>query len=151
METLSAQLYAFSIVILAGVSLGFLFDVYRVIRGILRPGIISTALLDLFFWALLAPILAVYLLLANWGELRGYVLIGLILGFLFYRLILSRAVIALLLWIVRIGMKIANLVVWVVLWVISIPLLFVQELGFTWRLRKRRLGLWLKPSLRWRK
>ena len=151
MVTLSAQLYAFSIVLLAGISLGFLVDVYRVIRGIVRPGIISTALLDLLFWAVLTPIMAAYLLLANWGELRGYVVIGLILGFMFYRLIMSRAVIALLLWIVHVGMKLINLVTGAVIWIISIPILFIQELGFTWRLRKRRFGSWLKPTLRWRK
>ncbi len=38
MESLSTQLYAFGIVMLAGISLGVLFDFFRVIRGLLRPG-----------------------------------------------------------------------------------------------------------------
>ena len=55
MESLSAQLYAFGIILLAGLSVGFLVDFYRVLRGILRPGLVSTAILDLMFWALLTP------------------------------------------------------------------------------------------------
>ena len=73
MESLGTQLYAFGIVLLAGITLGLFFDLFRVIRGLLRPGLISTPILDLLFWALITPILVLYLVLANWGELRGYV------------------------------------------------------------------------------
>lgn len=83
MEPLGTQLYAFGIVLLAGVNLGLFFDLFRVIRGLLRPGLLATPLLDLLFWALVTPILVLYLILANWGELRGYVVIGLALGFFF--------------------------------------------------------------------
>jgi spore cortex biosynthesis protein YabQ len=156
MESLGTQLYAFGIVLLAGITLGLFFDLFRVIRGLLRPGVISTPILDLLFWALITPVLVLYLILANWGELRGYVIIGLLLGLFFYRLLLSGLVISLLLWLVRVIGGILNLVVSFVVWLVSFPILLVQEARFSWSHRKRASGAspraWrLRPRLRWRK
>ncbi|MGI6640879.1 MAG: spore cortex biosynthesis protein YabQ [Limnochordia bacterium] len=145
MESLSAQLYAFGIILLAGLTIGLVVDVYRVIRGILRPGLVSTAILDLMFWALLTPILVIYLLLANWGQLRGYVIMGLILGFAFYRLTMSRAVVALLLWLIDLLGRLVTFAGTVVWSIISFPIVLGQELGLGVR------SLRLKTRLRWRK
>ena len=145
MESLSAQLYAFGIILLAGLTIGLVVDVYRVIRGILRPGLVSTAILDLMFWALLTPILVIYLLLANWGQLRGYVIMGLILGFAFYRLTMSRAVVALLLWLIDLLGRLVTFAGTVVRSIISFPIVLGQELGLGVR------SLRLKTRLRWRK
>ncbi len=151
MEALGTQLYSFGIVLLAGISLGFLFDVFRVLRGLLRPGLISTPLLDLLFWALFTPILLLYLLLANWGELRGYVVIGLTLGFFFYRLILSGTVIQILLWLVRLIAGVLNLIITFFLWLIATPLLFVQQIRFFGRRREIKAKKGFRARLRWRK
>lgn len=145
MESLSAQLYAFGIILLAGLTIGLVVDVYRVIRGILRPGLVSTTILDLMFWALLTPILVIYLLLANWGQLRGYVIMGLILGFAFYRLTMSRAVVALLLWLIDLLGRLVTFAGTVVWSIISFPIVLGQELGLGVR------SLRLKTRLRWRK
>jgi spore cortex biosynthesis protein YabQ len=153
MEPLSAQLYAFGIVLLAGVSLGVFFDLFRVIRGLLRPGLLSTPLLDLLFWVLLTPILILYLLLANWGELRGYVIIGLVLGFFFYKLLLSGIVTAVLIWLANLVMTVLNLVGTFLLRLVSIPILILSELKFGWihQGAKPRTLLRFRPKLRWRK
>lgn len=151
MEALGTQLYSFGIVLLAGVSLGFLFDVFRVFRGLLRPGLISTPLLDLLFWALFTPVLLLYLLLANWGELRGYVIIGLGLGFFFYRLILSNTVINVILWVVRVVSGILNLIITFLLWLISVPLLFVQQIRFFGWFKEAKSKRGFRARLRWRK
>lgn len=156
MEPLGTQLYAFGIVLLAGVNLGLFFDLFRVIRGLLRPGLLSTPLLDLLFWALVTPVLVLYLILANWGELRGYVLVGLALGFFFYRLLFSGIVISLLLWLVEVIRGVLNLVLTFLLWLGSFPILLLQEIRFHWSHRVRALGrprrVWrFAPKLRWRK
>src|SRR5690554_1116102 len=142
MESLGTQLYSFGIVLMAGITLGIFFDLFRVIRGILRPGLISTPILDLLFWALITPILVLYLILANWGELRGYVLIGLALGLFFYRLLLSGLIVSLLLWLVQVVGGFLNLLLSFLLWLVSFPILLIQEARFsfshgkrTWRLR----------------
>lgn len=148
MESLAAQLYAFGIVLLAGVSLGLFFDLFRVIRGIVRPGCLSTPLFDLLFWALITPILILYLVLANWGQLRGYVFFGLVLGFFFYRLLFSGIVTSFLLWILRILGNLLNLLITFLLRLGSLPLLLIQEARFSWLHRSP----WrLRAKLRWRK
>lgn len=156
MEPLGTQLYAFGIVLLAGVNLGLFFDLFRVIRGILRPGWLATPLLDLLFWALVTPVIILYLILANWGQLRGYVVVGLILGFSFYRLFLSSLVISILLWLVEVVRRLLNLVVTGIVWVGSLPILAVQEIRFRSVHRVKALAgrgrlPKLRPRLRWRK
>lgn len=156
MEPLSTQLYAFGIVLLAGVSLGLFFDLFRVIRGILRPGAISTSLLDLIFWVLITPLLILYLLLANWGELRFYVLAGLALGFLFYRLLLSGIVISLLLFLVDIVFAVLNFLFTAIIRMVMFPIILVRELHHSWGKWNGINLSWFKrftkrPRLRWRK
>ncbi|HBN95863.1 MAG TPA: hypothetical protein DDZ66_06160 [Firmicutes bacterium] len=156
MESLGTQLYAFGIVLLAGITLGLFFDLFRVIRGLLRPSVFSTPLLDLLFWALITPVLVLYLILANWGELRGYVIIGLLLGLFFYRLLLSGMIISLLLWLVQVIGGFLSLVVSLVIWLASFPVLLFQEARFSWSHRQKSLGgtkrTWhFRPRLRWRK
>lgn len=155
MESLGTQLYAFGIVLLAGVSLGLLFDFFRVLRGLLQPGCLSTPLLDLLFWALVTPVLILYLLLANWGELRAYVLIALFLGFSFYRLLLSPIVLMFLLWLVRVVGHVLNFFCTLGLWLFSVPVQIVQEIRFNWSKGRSktfsdRPSFVFRPKLRWR-
>lgn len=150
MESLGSQFYAFGIVLLAGTSLGIFFDLFRVLRGLLRPGFLSTPLLDLLFWALITPMLVLYLLLANWGELRGYVFIGLVLGFLFYRLLLSSLVVTVLLWSTRLLGGLLNVIFCFILWLVAAPLRLVQEARFSFSHRRRGFP-WTLSRLRWRK
>ncbi|MCK9526519.1 MAG: hypothetical protein M0R49_11425 [Limnochordia bacterium] len=149
MESLGTQLYSFAIVLLAGITLGLFFDFFRVIRGILRPGLISTSILDLLFWALITPIIVLYLILANWGELRGYVLIGLLLGLFFYRLLLTDMITSFLLWLVQVVGGFLHLAFSFFLWLVSFPVLLIQEARFSWSHRKRTGRL--RSRLRWRK
>ncbi len=150
MESLSTQLYAFGIVMLAGISLGVLFDFFRVIRGLLRPGFFATPLLDLLFWVICTPVLILYLLLANWGELRGYVAIALVLGFAFYKLFLGGIVLTLLLLVVRGVSNFLSLIITFVLWLIAFPVRLLARISLG--LPRLRLPDWRwKPRLRWRK
>lgn len=144
---LSTQLYSFGIVLLAGVSLGVFFDLFRVIRGLLRPGFFSTPLLDLLFWALVTPVLILYLLLANWGELRGYVVIGLALGFFFYKLLLSGIVTGILLWLFNLIMTVLSFILTLFLRLVSAPLVLLADLKLSWA----RTPLRFRPKLRWKK
>lgn len=65
MDSLGVQLYAFAVTLIAGASIGFIFDLYRVLRSWLRPGTLATTVMDLFFWIVLTPVIMIYLLIAN--------------------------------------------------------------------------------------
>lgn len=74
------QLYAFGITMVAGMAVGFMFDGYRFVRrGIRMRGSVSW-LLDVLFWLVATPLVFALLLVANWGELRFYVVVGLAAG-----------------------------------------------------------------------
>jgi len=78
--SLGFQFQAFCITIAAGVAVGILFDVYRVLRGLTGPGRFFTCLGDLLFWALAVSVVFAFLIYGNWGEVRLYVFLGLISG-----------------------------------------------------------------------
>lgn len=93
MESIAQQTYAFLMTILAGGVVGFIFDVYRVVRALFSPRQLATAMTDLLYWIVVTPTLFALLLAGNWGELRFYVLLGLGIGLLLYFQALSAAVV----------------------------------------------------------
>jgi len=83
------QLHAFAMTIAAGMAAGLLFDMYRLARRGLRPRGTGAWLLDLMFWLVATPVVFALLLVANWGELRFYVVVGLAAGATLYFGLLS--------------------------------------------------------------
>lgn len=92
--SLTGQLYAFLMTVVAGVSMGMLFDFYRVLRAGFRPKRWLSMLCDLLYWVVVTPVVFFVLLLGNWGELRYYVLVGMLLGVFLHFQVFS----SLLLW-----------------------------------------------------
>lgn len=94
-KMLVEQVYIFGWSILVGVILGFLFDLFR---GLRWEGIrdIWVYIQDALFWLVSALIIIVSTFLINKGELRGYMLIGYVLGSGFYILLFSKYVLAIL-------------------------------------------------------
>lgn len=84
MTPLDLQFYNLFVMVLAGVALGLCFDTYRVVRRILRPGWIATALGDLLFGLGCGLLLAAALVVGNWIQLRSYVFVGLLAGMALY-------------------------------------------------------------------
>lgn len=70
--------------IAAGMAAGLVFDLYRLARRGLRPRGSGAWVLDLLFWLVVTPVVFALLLVGNWGELRFYVLVGLVAGAVLY-------------------------------------------------------------------
>ena len=87
------QVYIFGWSIAVGAILGILFDFFRALRF---KGIrdIWVYIQDIIFWLVTAVIIIVSAFLINDGELRGYMLIGYLLGAGFYMLTLSKIVLS---------------------------------------------------------
>jgi spore cortex biosynthesis protein YabQ len=96
MEPLVDQIYSFTVTLFIGLTAGFCYDYYRVLKATLGLRKIGTHLGDLFFWLITTVVVFVLLLLLNSGEMRFYVLVGLGLGALVYFIFLSRTVTRLL-------------------------------------------------------
>jgi spore cortex biosynthesis protein YabQ len=86
------QAYIFLCSIGAGFVVGFAFDVFRVIKSMLRISRLIIWLNDILFWAVTSTIIFVLIFLTNDGELRWYTFLGVILGAIFYYLLFSRLI-----------------------------------------------------------
>lgn len=92
MQSLESQIFAFGVTVLMGLTVGILFDFYRVTKGAARPGKIASYAGDILFWVISTIVVFFMLLVGNWGEIRLYVIIGVATGAAVYIKVLSRFV-----------------------------------------------------------
>lgn len=93
MSSSEQQLFTLLWMIGAGGGIGFIFDLYRITRGLVQPRWLWTALGDLLFCFMVVAFTYVILLRVNFGEVRSFVFLGIILGLFFYYRLLSTRVI----------------------------------------------------------
>lgn len=88
--SLEVQFLTLSVMAGSGVFMGILFDVYRVLSGQLRPPRWLVPLLDIVYW--IAATLFVFraLLYSNYGQVRFFVFLSLLLGIWLYFRLASR-------------------------------------------------------------
>ncbi|UMZ75281.1 spore cortex biosynthesis protein YabQ [Natranaerofaba carboxydovora] len=84
MGFLYEQLFTFSVSIVYGIFVGVIFDFYRTLRGKKKINRILSDVLDLLIWLVITVIFIFVLLSSNWGEVRAYVFMGLVMGVLIY-------------------------------------------------------------------
>lgn len=84
----NTQWVSFLTTLLIGLVLGFIFDFYRVMRGVFNLKTLMTFVFDGIYWMVAFMITFACLLFSNWAELRFYIFIGIISGWaLYYKLI----------------------------------------------------------------
>ncbi|MGI6038263.1 MAG: spore cortex biosynthesis protein YabQ [Limnochordia bacterium] len=154
MESLTTQMTSFLIVIFAGLLLGCLFDIYRVFRGLLRPGALLTPILDLLFWAVATPAVFLLLLTSNWGELRFYVFLGMGLGLFLYGTVLTHFVLRFCITFVEGANVLLGGLAQIFLLIIGFPFFLLREtivfIGDTPLVRGfSRRAPWGRPRWRW--
>ncbi|MDI3534392.1 MAG: hypothetical protein PWQ82_757 [Thermosediminibacterales bacterium] len=87
------QLKLIAVSIGIGFLIGAVFDVYRIIRGLVKPGGVATVIGDLVFWVLITFTVFAVLFYSNWGEMRFYLAIIFFVGFFLYKKLLSRIIV----------------------------------------------------------
>ncbi|MBF8983626.1 spore cortex biosynthesis protein YabQ [Lutibacter sp. B2] len=120
----SEQIYVFLVTLYGGIIIGFIYDLYRIFRGIFNPKKIATMIEDFIFWMVISVASASILIFGNEGELRFYTFLGFVLGALLYNRLLSRIVIKsivmILITIKKILMKIVYILIYPVKVLISV-------------------------------
>ena len=84
------ELYTFFLFILTGMFVGILFDFFRIIRKNFKTKDFITYIHDFLFWILTGVILLYSIFTFNNGELRGYIIIGILIGTLIHMLVFSK-------------------------------------------------------------
>lgn len=129
------QLYAFGMTIVAGLVMGVVFDLFRVLRGSARPRSVLTWAGDILYWVSVTPLVAAVLLHANRGELRFYVVLGIGVGLTLYFTVCSLVVLETLRLVSR---TVGFAVSWIVHLALSVatwPVLMLRRMSYTWRAR----------------
>lgn len=84
------QLFNFFIFTFSGVVIGILFDGFRILRKTFKTPDLITYIEDILFWILSGIILLFTIFKFNNGEIRIYIFLGLIFGFILYLLTISK-------------------------------------------------------------
>jgi hypothetical protein len=77
------QIWRLSVLFLAGIAVNILFQAYTAFRGVFRPKRFGRHFLDIIFSLAILGAATAVVFLVNWGELRFYVALSIILGFWF--------------------------------------------------------------------
>lgn len=118
-NSVKMQAYVFFTVFYGGLIVGFIYDVYRGFRYYLNPRKLITFIEDLVFW-ILATFITFYILIkSNWGELRGYIFIGLFLGIYLYLKLLSKLIYPIILKILRLLCLIVDKIIKIIIFLLN--------------------------------
>lgn len=78
------QGYVFAAVVIGGLGLGILYDIFRGLRHAVKPGKVAEAFMDILFWLMATGVTLLVIFYANKGEPRLFIIIGLIGGAALY-------------------------------------------------------------------
>jgi len=90
--TLSSQIEFFIWTLIAGVSLGALYDLFRALRKMRKSGVRAIIFQDVVFLIITALVIFASAYFINDGEMRWYGIFGVICGFIIYRVTVGDAV-----------------------------------------------------------
>ncbi len=90
---MTTQADVFLVSIIYGIILTVIYDSLRCLRRIVPHNNIFIGIEDIFYWLSFACIVISLIYTYNNGELRGYVVLGMALGSLFYLMLFSRLVV----------------------------------------------------------
>lgn len=123
------QAYLFVIFVINGILIGFLFDVFRIIRRTFKTTDLATYIQDIAFWIIAGIITLAFIFYYNNGEIRFYVLLGIILGVLSYILTISK-------YVIQVSVKIINYIKKIISTIINFILLPLKAI---WKIINRFL------------
>lgn len=109
-NTMIVDLYMFFTASYGGLIAGLIYDFYRILRYKTKPSKKGTYIQDFLFWTIVAILFFYILIKVNWGELRGFIIIGFFLGIIIYIKLFSRFIYPLCAKLMELIFKIISLV-----------------------------------------
>lgn len=79
-----SQEYMLAVSIMGGMFLGFIWDIYRLVRHYVKMGVVCTALGDLIYWIISIYIGIKLIFEISYGNVRLFILLGFMLGAILY-------------------------------------------------------------------
>ena len=109
------QAYIFISAIVGGIIIGLLFDVFRILRKMIKKNNVLTYIEDILFWILATGITFALVFITNDGELRWFEFVGILLGVVFYHMVFSSFVIKIALTLIHIMKKVITVMIKIML------------------------------------
>ncbi len=103
--TLFSQTTFFLLSILLGAALSLLFDVIRVVNAVLKDNLRRVFFEDIFYFIISAVVTFIYILIVNMGEIRIYIIVGEIIGWVLYRFTIGNFIFKIVLIVVNFMIK----------------------------------------------
>lgn len=145
--SVSNQAYVFLSCVLGGMIIAFLYDIFRVRRKAIRSGNLIVYFEDFIYWIIVALVLFAVVYRSNEGEIRGYLILGVVIGIVLYVLLLSRIVINVFLFLIRVVYKAAVIVftvalipIKVILKILGVPTKGVYKIMMKSKSKVKRVG-----------
>jgi len=114
--SLTDEFYIFLISINYGLIIGLIYDLYRVLRYYSKPKQIKSFIEDLLLWIIISIIFFIFLFRNTDGVIRGFVVLGFIVGFVFYIKIISKYNFPLLIKIFRLIFSVFNEIIHIIIY-----------------------------------
>lgn len=89
-NTLIIDVHIFLGSLYGGLIAGLFYDIYKTFRYFSKPSKWITYIGDLLFWIIMSLLFFYILVRVNWGEIRGYIILGFLIGVLIYKKIFSK-------------------------------------------------------------
>lgn len=99
------EVYVFLSAMASGLTAGFLYDIIRMKRKALKTKMAMAAFEDIAFWIITSILVFVAAYVSNQGEIRMYFFLAVLIGVVFYYAFMSRWVILILTFILKITLK----------------------------------------------
>lgn len=87
------QAYLFLVFVINGLIIGFLFDIFRILRISFKTKDFVTYIQDIIFWIITGFIVLYSVFVFNNGEIRFFIFLGIIIGIILYMTMLSNYII----------------------------------------------------------
>lgn len=118
------QAYLFLIFVINGLLIGFLFDIFRILRISFKTKDFVTYIEDILFWIITGIIVLYSVFVFNNGEIRFFIFLGIIIGIILYMTIFSTYIIKVNVSIIKILKKLFENT----LKIIKIPFIYVGKI-----------------------
>lgn len=118
------QAWLFLIFVINGLLIGFIFDVFRILRISFKTKDIVTYIQDILFWLITGAIVLYSIFVFNNGEIRFYMFLGIGIGVILYIILFSKYIIEFTVQFI----KILKIIIHKLLNIILVPITFIKKL-----------------------
>lgn len=122
------QTYIFFLACLSGILAGFIFDIFRVKRKLVRTPDFIVKIEDILYWIIIAIVLFCLMYYSNECELRSYILLGLVLGVIVYICLFSKYIVMIMFGIFRMIAKLIVFPINIIIKILHVPLKFTFKI-----------------------